>query len=191
MAGHWWIPFTKGHWCVKRFHALKKGQWCGKRCHVMAQSWSSLDDVIKWKNFPRYWLFVRGESTGHREDSPHEGQWREALVFSLICAWPNGWANNRNAGDLRRDRANYDVTVILSVQMAFSFYAILFKMIKTFTTLTYSLYMYASLFIGVPCKMLPFWESLYDVFQTWLCQRKTNCVFIPDLSKSLSPNHWK
>ena len=24
------------------------------------------------------------------------------VVFSLICAWTNGWVNNRNAGDLRR-----------------------------------------------------------------------------------------
>ena len=40
-----------------------------------------------------------GESTGHRhEDSPHKGQWRGALMFSLICAWKNGWANNRGVG---------------------------------------------------------------------------------------------
>ena len=30
------------------------------------------------------------------------GQWRASLVFSLICAWINGWVNNREAGDLRR-----------------------------------------------------------------------------------------
>ena len=24
-------------------------------------------------------------------NSPHNGQWREALMFSLICAWINGW----------------------------------------------------------------------------------------------------
>ena len=34
---------------------------------------------------------------------PHKGQWRGSLTFSLICAWINGWANNRDAGDLRRD----------------------------------------------------------------------------------------
>ena len=31
---------------------------------------------------------------------------------SLICAWINGWVNNRNAGDLRPHRAHYDVTVM-------------------------------------------------------------------------------
>ena len=32
--------------------------------------------------------------------------------FSLICVWINGWVNNREAGDLRRYRAHYDVTVM-------------------------------------------------------------------------------
>ena len=42
------------------------------------------DDVIIWKHFPRYWPFVRGI---HRQpvNSPHKGQWRGALMFSLIC----------------------------------------------------------------------------------------------------------
>ena len=30
----------------------------------------------------------------------------------VICAWINGWLNNREAGDLRRHRAHYDVTVM-------------------------------------------------------------------------------
>ena len=29
-----------------------------------------------------------------------------------ICVWINGWVNNREAGDLRRYRAHYDVTVM-------------------------------------------------------------------------------
>ena len=33
-------------------------------------------------------------------------------IFSYICVWTNGWANNRDAGDLRCHRANHDVTVI-------------------------------------------------------------------------------
>ena len=45
-------------------------------------------------------------------NSPHKGQWRGVLMFSLICAWTNGWVNNRNAGDLRRHRAHYDVIVM-------------------------------------------------------------------------------
>ena len=69
------------------------------------------DDVIKRKHFPRYWPFVRGI---HRfpANSPHERQWRGALMVSLICVWINGWVNNREAGDLRRYRVHYDVTVM-------------------------------------------------------------------------------
>ena len=33
-------------------------------------------------------------------------------MFSLICTRINGWVNNGEAGDLRRHRAHYDVTVM-------------------------------------------------------------------------------
>ena len=49
-----------------------------------------------------------------RVNSPHKAQWRGALMFSLICAWTNSWANNGDAGDLRRHRAHYDVTVMIN-----------------------------------------------------------------------------
>ena len=42
---------------------------------------------------------------------PHQGMWSGTLMFSLISACTNGWANNRDAGDWRRHRAHYDVTV--------------------------------------------------------------------------------
>ena len=45
-------------------------------------------------------------------NSPHKGQWRGALMDYLICVWINGWVNNREAGDLRRYRAHYDVIVM-------------------------------------------------------------------------------
>ena len=46
-------------------------------------------------------------------NSPHKGQWRGALMFSLICAWIHDWVNNREAGDLRRRRGHYDVIVMV------------------------------------------------------------------------------
>ena len=66
------------------------------------------DDVIKCKHLRRYWSFVRGI---HRSpvNSPQKGQWRGALMFSLISACR---VNNREAGDLRQHRAHYDVTVM-------------------------------------------------------------------------------
>ena len=33
-------------------------------------------------------------------------------MFSLMCAGTNGWVNSREAGDLRRRRTHYDVTVM-------------------------------------------------------------------------------
>ena len=61
--------------------------------------------------FPHYWPFVRGIHRW-RVDSPHKCQWCGALMFPLICAWTNGWANNWDAGDLRRHRTHYDVTLV-------------------------------------------------------------------------------
>ena len=45
-------------------------------------------------------------------NSPHKGQWRGALVFTLICPWTNSWSNNEDASDLRHHRAHYDATVM-------------------------------------------------------------------------------
>ena len=91
---------------------------CGRPRHgntALSRSWSLYrvwhDDVIKWKHFPCYWPFVRGIHWSP-VNSPHSG----ALMFSLICPWINGWVNNREAGDLRRYSAHYDVTVMITKQ---------------------------------------------------------------------------
>ena len=39
-------------------------------------------------------------------------------MFSLICAWTNGWVNNRGAGDLRHNCAHYDVMVMSTQRLA-------------------------------------------------------------------------
>ena len=69
----------------------------------------------KLEEFPRYWPFVRGihRSPVDSPDSPHKGQRRGALIFSLICAWTNDWANNRIAGDLLHRCAHYGVAVMI------------------------------------------------------------------------------
>ena len=40
------------------------------------------------------------------------GQLRGALMFSMICARIKVWVSNREAGDLRRHRAHFDVIVM-------------------------------------------------------------------------------
>ena len=73
-------------------------------------------EVMKWKHFSRYWPFVR-EIYKSPVNSTPKGQWRGALMFSVICARKNGWANNRYTGDLRRHHAHYDVTKMNTVKV--------------------------------------------------------------------------
>ena len=70
------------------------------------------DDVIKWKYFLRYWLFVRGIHLSP-VNYPHKGQWRGTFMFSLICVWINTWVSNREAGDSRRHSAHCDIIAMV------------------------------------------------------------------------------
>ena len=76
------------------------------------------DDVIKLNHFPRYWPFVR-EIHRPPVNPPQKGQCRGALTFFLICVWINAWINNREAGDLRRHCAHYDVIAMLNMIWCF------------------------------------------------------------------------
>ena len=95
-------------WTNRRGVCMRGTRYCGG--HIIPTT-QSHDDVIKWKHFPRYLSFVRGI---HRwpVNSPHKGQWRRALMFSLICAWINYWVNSREAGDLRCHHAHYDIIIM-------------------------------------------------------------------------------
>ena len=102
---------------IKIINNLYGPQACQAGFRAYTESWAICmawihDDVIKWKHFPRNWSFVRGI---HRSpvNSPHKSQWRGALMFSLICARINDWVNNCEAGDLRRHRGHYDVTIMI------------------------------------------------------------------------------
>ena len=57
-------------------------------------------------------LAICAENSPSPVNSPHKGQLRGALMFSLICVGINGWVNNCEAGDLRRYRAHYDIIVM-------------------------------------------------------------------------------
>ena len=66
--------------------------------------WQFPDFCLVW-NFPDFSL-----TAGHPALTC-KGRWRGALMYSMI-AWINAWINNRKAGDLRRNRAHYDVIVM-------------------------------------------------------------------------------
>ena len=110
-----YVTWSKGDIKYARMMLNLEGDWNAYICEPVALTifgaWFSHDDAIKWKHFPRYWPFVRGI---HRSpvNSPHKGQWRGALMFSLIYARINGWVNKLEAGDLRRYHAHYDVIVM-------------------------------------------------------------------------------
>ena len=53
-----------------------------------------------------------GEFTGHRWIPRTKARGAELWCFLWPAPWMNGWENNREAGELRRHRAHYDVTVL-------------------------------------------------------------------------------
>ena len=83
-----------------------------KRYYILERYYYMMTYIIKWKPFPRYWPFMWGIRRSS-VNSPHKGQWRGALMFSLICTWTNEWVSNRGAVDLIRHRAHYDVAVMI------------------------------------------------------------------------------
>ena len=114
----------------------------GQAYAVSQWQWPILKNVGKWFREIHQELPYNPNTTGHNEtlytwwrhqmetfsallalcagnspvpvNSPHKGQWRGALMFTLICAGINDWVNNREAGDLRRHLDHYDVSVMMS-----------------------------------------------------------------------------
>ena len=63
-----------------------------------------------------------GEVTGDRWILLTKASDAELLIIFLICAGAKGLVNNRDAGDLRRHRAHYNVTVLTIVVCMFCRY---------------------------------------------------------------------
>ena len=111
---HVWLRLCDTSKYPAHYVALNfEGSWC-ERNGEMGSAWCAKihDDFMKWKHFRRNWPFVRGI---HRSpvNSSHKGQWRGALIFSVICAWINGWLNNGEAGVYRYHCAHYGVIVMV------------------------------------------------------------------------------
>ena len=90
-------------------HGILPEEYHSQYCEsIMAVTWWCHQIEI----FSTLLAFCAGWITG---EFPREGKWRGPLVFSLICAWTNGWVNNREVGDLRRHRVHYDVTLMMTL----------------------------------------------------------------------------
>ena len=118
----WPDPYIHINWTnTQRIQVIKKWRRLVAKCVIV--HWSHM---MKWKHFPRYWPFVRGIHWSPVY-FPHKGQWRGALVFSLICVWINGWVNNGDVGDLRRHHTHYDVTVMHGACTGLSWWLIQYR----------------------------------------------------------------
>ena len=93
------IPWAKMSWYQRQCYAcILSILW-----HMMTSSNGNIfcvTDPFVWGIYQ--WLV----------NSQHKSKWCGALMFSLICASINGWVNNRRHGDLRRQLAHYDVTIM-------------------------------------------------------------------------------
>ena len=111
----WWsnsqlYPYTSASIMWKIYNATKVvpfsiSQWTaqGRQLYCFLISW--------WRHLMETFSVLLALCAG--DNSPLKGQWRGALMFPLICAWINGWVNNRDAGDLSCLRAHNDVPVML------------------------------------------------------------------------------
>ena len=97
------LPVTNVCWCV----------WCtvAGNCYT---SWSSAWWRHQKETFSALLTLCAGNSSVTGE-FPSQRPVTRSFDFDVFfdLGWTNGWVNNRNAGDLRRLRAHYDVTVML------------------------------------------------------------------------------
>ena len=95
--------------CVRSVYSISQTPISEKHCRnnrlYVVQKWNPYVDYSFLPSFI-FELPHRSPVNAH-----HKGQWRGALMTSLICAWIKAWINNRDAGDLRGHRTDYDVTV--------------------------------------------------------------------------------
>ena len=88
------------NWCLYRSEISDcKSPWPYKCTTILF-----LDMYWSMTDIPILYFFV---------NFPHKGQWCGDLMFSSICAWTKCCVNNRDAGDLRRHRAHFDIAVML------------------------------------------------------------------------------
>ena len=76
-------------------------------CDTMAMMTSSNGTVFRVTGY------LSGEFTGHRWNPRTMVSGAELWCFLWSAPWIDGWVNNREAGDLRRHCAHYDVIVMV------------------------------------------------------------------------------
>ena len=133
---------------------------CIIKSSYLSSTLFSHDDIIKWKHFPHYCPFVWGI---HQSpvNSPQTGQWRGALMFSLICVLINGWVNSHGAGDLRCYRAHYGI-IVMKMTWYVLWYSY-FKLKWPITLTTHNEHIYRCWYVHHVQNMWYLWTYLYTV----------------------------
>ena len=134
----WWLVTFSPNCFLSPFHQTVSSVLINKTCwntnlshwgwdqiatislRLFLTPFSCIKTVVFWFKFhqiscpesSQQWATLLALCEGNPPVTPHKGQWRGALMLSLICAWTNGWANNPDAGNLRCHRTHYDVTVM-------------------------------------------------------------------------------
>ena len=90
---------------------------------------------IKWNPFPHCWPFVSGihRSRWFPLTKASDVKLWYILIYSLICAWINGCANNGDAGDLWRHSAHYDVAVMILLRLLLLLLVIMIVILRMLT----------------------------------------------------------
>ena len=114
------LAFGKSEILLTSLIPTTTGQSCGSNW-VSVAGWKTHngdhDDIIKWKNNIFTLLALCDGNPLVTSWFPNKGQLHGTLMLSLICACTNGWANNKDIGDLRRHCGHNDVPVMLALQM--------------------------------------------------------------------------
>ena len=95
-------PVCVGHTSgTRRHHFISNMNCIGRLCQ-----WTFRDLMMNLPNgnISPLWAICGGNPPVTSE-FPSQRPGTQSLMFSLMCAWTNGWANNRDAGDLIRHGA--------------------------------------------------------------------------------------
>ena len=121
-------------------------------------------------------------------NSPHKGQWRGAFMFYLICAWINRWVNNREAGDLRRHRPHYDVTLML--RLHFECVSLLAEPLFGTAALIISCIHYNDVMMGAIASQITSLTIVYSIVYSDTDQRKHQSSASQPLCGEFTGDRW-
>ena len=105
-----WIWRKSGN-CEKLHHVHQTNMHAGLLFFRFDYTVSYLDDVIQWKHFLASLALCEGKPPVTGGSPPHKGQWQGALMFSVICAWTNGWAKQSRRRWFQTPSCSYCVMI--------------------------------------------------------------------------------